>query len=56
VLARLSEADLACAQHRAQEALLKARLAKEQSPESSQSPKGINPTTLTAIQEAIGLR
>jgi hypothetical protein len=53
VLARLSESDLACAHHRAQEALLKARLAKEQ---SDRSPEVMTPFTLSMAQHALNLR
>ena len=43
-LARLSEGELACAHHRAQEALLKAKLAKEQ---SAQAPGVMTSQTLS---------
>jgi len=52
-LARLSEGDLACAHHRAQEALLKAKLTREQAADSAEVVTGQG---LRTAQEKLHLR
>lgn len=52
-LARLSEGEVACSRTRAQEAILKVRLAREQ---STEAPNVITPETLRAAQEKLNLR
>jgi hypothetical protein len=52
-LARLSEGELACSRSRAQEALFKARLAREQSPNA---PNVLTAETLKIAQEKLNLR